>query len=59
MKLIRCHSCRYSFERVDDDPRRDCPQCGAKLEATEPEPPNEAIEDRKTRKIQIIPKPKD
>ena len=64
MKLIRCSSCRYSFERADDDTRRDCPQCGAILQAkaeVPPEveepttPPDEAIEDRKTRKIHIIP----
>ncbi|HWE31540.1 MAG TPA: hypothetical protein VHB97_26245 [Polyangia bacterium] len=65
MKLIRCGSCRYSFERVDGDTRRECPQCGAVLEAEAEAdtganvPPNEAIEDRKTRKIHIIPKPKD
>ena len=66
MKLIRCSSCRYSFERAEGDTRRDCPQCGAVLETRDPPPPSEtpappteAIEDRKTRKIHIIPKPKD
>jgi hypothetical protein len=50
---------------VDGDTRRECPQCGAVLEAEAEAdtganvPPNEAIEDRKTRKIHIIPKPKD
>jgi hypothetical protein len=59
VKLIRCSGCRYSFERVDDDARCECPQCGAVLAAGEPEPATEALEDRKTRKIHIISKLKD
>jgi phage FluMu protein Com len=59
LRLIRCNSCRYSFERADDDTRRECPQCGTVLQSAAPEPPSEAIEDRKTRKIHIIPKPEE
>lgn len=61
MHLLRCRRCRYSFERLADDERRVCPQCGGDLDDTElPEPPAEQgarIEDRKTQKIHIIPKP--
>jgi hypothetical protein len=62
VKLVRCQSCRYSFERLPEDQRRECPQCGVELEPHEPVPqaePTGALEDRKTRKIHIITKPED
>jgi rRNA maturation endonuclease Nob1 len=55
VSLIRCATCRYSFEHVADEPPTGCPQCGGALE--DREAPQAGDERKKTQKLKIIPKP--
>ena len=59
MPLIRCASCRYSFEHVEGEPPKTCPQCGGNL-LTAAAPKSAApLDDKKTLKLKTIPKPED
>jgi len=53
--LIRCATCRYSFEHVADEPPTRCPQCGGEL--GEHDAPDANDERKQTQKVKIIPKP--
>jgi hypothetical protein len=60
MTLIRCPSCRYSFEWGGDKRPEKCPQCGGRLSDTSPaQTADEDFEHKPTQKMKTIPKPTD
>ena len=60
MTLLRCPSCRYSFEQIGDDRPEQCPQCGGRLEDARAAPSTrDDIEHKPTQKLRTIPKPND
>ncbi|MDB4967836.1 MAG: hypothetical protein JWN44_3525 [Myxococcales bacterium] len=60
LRLLRCPSCRYSFEASANEAPKECAQCGGLLTAQTKEAP-EALEFEKhpTQKMKTIPKPED
>jgi hypothetical protein len=64
MQLVRCATCRLTFEASAENPRPPCRQCGSATEplaATEGAPPFEPFsdeDDRKTEKLPIVPVPR-
>jgi tRNA(Ile2) C34 agmatinyltransferase TiaS len=57
MPLIRCPSCRYSFEYAGDERPKKCQQCGGRLEDTTGAPKAaEDLENKPTQRLKTIPK---
>jgi predicted RNA-binding Zn-ribbon protein involved in translation (DUF1610 family) len=59
MALIRCVSCRYSFENAGAAAPQRCPQCGDAVTSGESDKPRDARERSKTQELEIIPKPEE
>lgn len=59
MPLIRCSSCRYSFEHNADESPSKCVQCGERLQPSEGSQADDGFERQKTQKLKAIPKPND
>ena len=58
MTLMRCPSCRYSFEPIGDQHPKKCPQCGAPLDDPSHETnASDELEHKPTQKMKVIPKP--
>jgi hypothetical protein len=57
MALIRCPSCRYSFEHVAEKPPDKCAQCGRSLHSNDAPERTEGLEQKKTQRMRTIPKP--
>lgn len=59
MPLIRCASCRYSFEHSPGEFPKTCPQCGGKLLPDAAPRSTQPVDNKKTQKLKTIPKPED
>jgi ribosomal protein L34E len=57
MALVRCPSCRYSFEQGAGETPERCAQCGRSLHSSDTLEPSEAFEEKKTQRMKTIPKP--
>jgi hypothetical protein len=57
MALIRCPSCRYSFEHLGEEPLKRCAQCGRSLQPDDAPQHSEGVDQKKTQRMKTIPKP--